>query len=125
MKLASIFWLLTTACLLSANASLPAADPPPEQKQFQDFVRNAAAKMRAADRPPKSKDEWLERKAEIRHGLEQAWNFPVEKCPLEPKLLGEEQREVVKDMALLMIEDEEYQFDRPQLQRAVEEYWSK
>lgn len=40
-------------------------------------------------------------------------------------LLSDEQREVVRDIVLLMIEDESYAFDRPHLQRAVEEYWSK
>ncbi len=93
MKLLSLLWLFTTACLFSANPSLSAADPTPEQQQFQNFVRAQAVNMRAADQLPKTKDEWLKRKDIIRRSLEESWDFPDEKCPLEPKILGEEQRD--------------------------------
>ncbi len=84
---------LLAFALLAFAAPLFAADPTPEQLQFQTFVRNYAAKMREKDKVPANKDEWLQRKAEIRRGLEEAWNFPAQKCPLEPKKLGEEQRD--------------------------------
>lgn len=86
-------FVLTVGVLLTSVVTLFAADPTPEQKQFQDFVRNYAAKMRAGDRVPGSKDEWLKQRARIRQGLEESWNFPDEKCPLEPQKLGEEQRD--------------------------------
>ena len=81
---------LAVICFVVGAAALPAAD---DTLQFQNFVRGYAAKMRANDRTPTSADEWLQRKAEIRRGLEEAWDFPNEKCPLEPKQLGEEQRD--------------------------------
>ena len=81
---------LAVVCFVVGAAALPAAD---DTLQFQNFVRGYAAKMRANDRTPTSADEWLQRKAEIRRGLEEAWDFPKEKCPLEPKQLGEEQRD--------------------------------
>lgn len=84
---------LAVALLLALATTLPAADPTPEQKQFQDFVRNYAKAMRAGDHGPASQDEWLKRKLEIRRGLEEAWDFPEEKCELQPKKLGEEQRD--------------------------------
>jgi dienelactone hydrolase len=85
--------LLSVVCLWTLASSLLAADPTPEQRQFQDFVRSYAAKMRAADRVPATKDEWFQQRDRIRRGLENAWNFPDETCPLEPKKLGEEQRD--------------------------------
>jgi dienelactone hydrolase len=81
------------ACLFAITTPLLAAEPTPEQKQFQNFVRNYAAKMRSADQLPASQEEWLQHRARIRRGLEDAWNFPAEKCPLDPKKLGEEQRD--------------------------------
>lgn len=86
-------FVLTVGLLLTSVVTLFAADPTPEQKQFQDFVRNHAAKMRAGDHVPGSKDEWLKQRARIRQGLEESWNFPDEKCPLEPQKLGGEQRD--------------------------------
>ncbi len=80
--------------VLGFAATLFAADPTPEQQQFQDFVRAQAAKMRSADRTPQSKAEWLKQREAIRRGLEEAWGgFPASPCPLEPKKLGEEQRD--------------------------------
>lgn len=40
-------------------------------------------------------------------------------------LLSNEQREVVRDVVLYLAADENYAFYRPQLLRAVEDYWSK
>src|SRR5262249_11724092 len=84
---------LLAATLLALATLLPAAEPTPAPKQFQDFVRNYGWQLRAADDGPKSKEEWLQRKVEIRRRLEEAWDFPDENCPLEPKKLGEEQRD--------------------------------
>lgn len=94
---------LNGIALLLALAAVPlqAADPTPEQLQFQTFVRNYAAKMREKDLAPASKEDWLKRRTEIREKLEAAWNFPDDDCPLEPKVLGEEQRDGYKFQKLI------------------------
>lgn len=94
---------LNGIAFLLALTALPvyAADPTPEQLQFQTFVRNYAAKLREQDRAPANKDEWLKRRTEIREKLEAAWNFPDDDCPLEPKVLGEEQRDGYKFQKLI------------------------
>jgi len=79
--------------LICTTVPLGAAEPTPEQMQFQTFVRAQAAKMRSADAIPATNAEWLQRKAIIRQGLEASWDFPEEHCALEPKKLGEEQRD--------------------------------
>ncbi|MFO0919557.1 MAG: acetylxylan esterase [Planctomycetaceae bacterium] len=82
------------AAFVSFAASLFAADPTPEQRQFQEFVRAQATTMRSPDRTPQSKEEWYKRRETIRRGLEVSWGgFPETPCPLEPKKLGEEQRD--------------------------------
>jgi hypothetical protein len=40
-------------------------------------------------------------------------------------LLNAAQREVVRDVALFLADDEDHSFDRPQLLRAIDEYWSR
>src|SRR5262245_419937 len=40
-------------------------------------------------------------------------------------LLTPAQREVVRDVALFLASEESYEFDRPHLLRAVEEFWSQ
>lgn len=81
------------AGLVCVTTNLIAAEPTGEQKQFQNFVRNEAAQRRATDAIPVTQEDWLQRKAEIRRGLEDIWNFPETRCPLEPKKLGEEHRD--------------------------------
>lgn len=61
---------------------------------FPEFVREFAREKRAADKPPASLEEWDQRKQQIRRKLIAAWGgFPEEKCPLEPKVLGELKRD--------------------------------
>jgi dienelactone hydrolase len=73
---------------------LAAAEPTPEQRQFQEFVRAQAAKLRAGDRVPATKEEWMARRDQIRRGLEEIWGgFPEHPCDLAPKKLGEERRD--------------------------------
>jgi cephalosporin-C deacetylase-like acetyl esterase len=61
---------------------------------YLGFIRVQAAKLRADDRPPTSLDEWKTRNAKIREQLLQAWGgFPKEKVPLNPKNLGQLQRD--------------------------------
>lgn len=58
-------------------------------QEFLAFVRARAAEARKADAPPRSLDDWVRRKAEIRSGFDKAWGtFPAAPCPLDPKLVG-------------------------------------
>jgi len=80
--------------VLFLNCGAHAADPTPEQRQFQDFIRAQARAINAERLPPKSADEWRTRREEIHAALERAWGgFPSEHAPLEPNILGEEQRD--------------------------------
>ncbi|OWK43146.1 alpha/beta hydrolase family protein [Fimbriiglobus ruber] len=69
------------------------ADPPPGQ-QYLDFIKKQAATLRAADKPPASRDEWQKQRDELRKNLLAAWGgFPTEKYPLDVKKLGELKRD--------------------------------
>lgn len=62
--------------------------------EFLRFIRTEGERLHAADQPPKTADEWRQRKARIREKLAEAFGgFPAEKCPLEPRLLGTLQRD--------------------------------
>lgn len=61
---------------------------------FLEFVRQQAAELRAADRPPATLAEWEQRRVALRRQLRAAWgDFPVSPCPLEPRVLGTLQRD--------------------------------
>ena len=76
-----------------------AAHPSPAQEagtplSFLDFAKHQAAEMRAADQAPTTLAEWNKRRAKLRQRLQAAWGeFPTEKCPLEPRILGTLQRD--------------------------------
>jgi dienelactone hydrolase len=82
------------AWVLLVSGSVFAAEPTPQQRQFQDFVRAQARAINAERVPPKSAEEWRARREAIHAALERAWGgFPTEHAPLEPKKLGQEQRD--------------------------------
>jgi cephalosporin-C deacetylase-like acetyl esterase len=61
---------------------------------FAQFIKTQAAALRAADKAPATLVEWNQTRARVRERLLQAWGgFPAEKCPLEPRKLGELQRD--------------------------------
>ncbi|MBP88546.1 MAG: acetylxylan esterase [Planctomycetaceae bacterium] len=63
-------------------------------KQFLTFVQQRAIAMRSADEPPASLDEWKTQRATLRQQLIRSWGgFPKERCPLEPRILGELKRD--------------------------------
>jgi cephalosporin-C deacetylase-like acetyl esterase len=69
---------------------------------FLDFARNTAADLRKEDRPPQSLKEWEQWRTALRASLQRAWgHFPSEACPLEPRLVGEFEREGYKVERLL------------------------
>ena len=88
-RLLSLPVLLAVALVFVPNGS--AADPPPPPgKEFLAFIKKQASDLRANDKPPATKDEWLTRKDALRKNLLAAWGgFPAEKCPLNPQAHGE------------------------------------
>ncbi len=69
-----------------------AQDSPADE--FLRFIRMEGERLRAADQPPKTAEEWQQRKVVIRQKLADAFGgFPTEKCALEPRLLGTLQRD--------------------------------
>lgn len=74
-----------------AAAQTPEAD---RTQEFLAFVKAQAAALRSADQPPTTAEEWAARKAKLRDELLAAWGgFPTESCPLEPRKLGELDRD--------------------------------
>ena len=69
--------------------------PDPDlSNQFLTFVRQRALAMRANDRPPASLAQWQEERVLLRQRLIRSWGgFPKEPCPLEPRILGELNRD--------------------------------
>ncbi len=98
-------WVLSAIIVCSGLgvSSRGTADDLPPREQFLAFIQQQAAAMRANDRPPQSKEEWLQQRQQIRERLESAWGgFPTEHSPLEPRKLGEFQREGYKVEKLLL-----------------------
>lgn len=91
MKLSILlFCLLLLAAMAALSAGVEAQSP----SSFLDFIRARAAKMRAGDAPPTSRPEWQKRRAQLRARLAKAWgDFPKNPAPLQPRLLGEIQRD--------------------------------
>ncbi|MSQ96939.1 MAG: acetylxylan esterase [Gemmataceae bacterium] len=79
--------LLILAIVASSQAL--SAQPSERQREYLKFIRAQANQMRAADKPPATREEWEAKTRDIRAQLQQAFgSFPKEKCPLEPKVLG-------------------------------------
>jgi hypothetical protein len=75
----------------------------PKETDFLKFVRAQATKLREQDRPPTTAEEWRARREMIRERLEAAWGgFPTEPCPLEPRKVGELQRDGYRIEKLLL-----------------------
>src|SRR4051812_42701192 len=82
------------ALLLLVPTIAPAADPPAPNQEYLAFIRAQAAALRAADKPPATREEWAARREELRRTRLAAWGgFPAEPCPLEAKKLGEIKRD--------------------------------
>ena len=80
-------------CLIVAMAIETATAAEPE-KTFLDFIKSRAAELHARDEAPASLDDWRNRRGAIRKQLLKAWGgFPEKPCPLNPKRLGELQRD--------------------------------
>ena len=61
---------------------------------FLHFVKARAAELRAQDAAPASLAEWNQQRAALRENLRKAWgDWPTTPAPLEPKKLGELQRD--------------------------------
>ena len=76
----------------SSSHSL-AADTP-ASGEYLEFIQHQAAARWADAAPPATLDEWRKQKETIRQQLSKAWGgFPAEPCPLEPRKLGEIQRD--------------------------------
>src|SRR5438045_3552950 len=61
---------------------------------FKSFVLRQGLELRKDDRAPKTIDEWNERRTKLREQLLKAWGgFPATDCDLEPRKLGEFQRD--------------------------------
>jgi hypothetical protein len=85
---AFIFIAFTT---LTARAEPHTSDP---GHQFLDFVRQQAAALRGAAKPPATLAEWKKQNAALRENLLRAWGgFPKTPCALSPRKLGELKRD--------------------------------
>ena len=84
-------FLFSMAC----SAPLLAQTPPTDrQREYLNFIKAQAAQLRAADKPPVTRQEWEARRGDIRKHLQQSFGtFPETPCPLEPKVLGVLQRD--------------------------------
>lgn len=61
---------------------------------FQSFVLKQALELRKNDQPPRTIEEWNQRRMSLREQLLKAWGgFPDTDCELEPRKLGEFQRD--------------------------------
>ncbi len=80
--------------MLAGPQPLFAQGPSERQREYLDFVKAEAAQLRAADKPPATREEWETRRLDLRAKLQQAFgSFPEKSCPLEPKVLGVLQRD--------------------------------
>ncbi len=71
--------------------------------QFLPFVQQQARQMRADDRPPTSLDQWKQDRQQLRQRLTQSWGpFPEEPCPLQPRIVGQIQRDGYRVERLLL-----------------------
>lgn len=83
---------LGVVTLFSSNAHGQSEDMAP--RLFQGFVQVQGRELRRQDAAPATKAEWDERRSKLRANLLKAWGgFPETPCALEPRKLGEFQRE--------------------------------
>lgn len=86
--------IVAALCVSMAAPALWGQAPTERQQEYLKFIRVEAAKLRAADKPPATREKWEQRRQEIRKHLQQAFGpFPEKPCPLEPKVLGVLQRD--------------------------------
>jgi len=84
--------LLSIAILASSQPLF--AQPNERQREYLNFIKGQAAQLRAADKPPATREEWEAQRRELRVNLQRAFGpFPDKACPLEPKVLGVLQRD--------------------------------
>jgi len=89
-RFAMILCGMLTVPLVAASADDAATGP----LQFNPFVKQQGLKLRQGDEAPKSMDEWQHRRAALKTRLSAAWGgFPEQPCDLEPRKLGEFERE--------------------------------
>jgi sugar lactone lactonase YvrE/dienelactone hydrolase len=84
--------LFAVVVLLLASVAVQGADPVPipANKQYLEFIRKEAARLRANDNPPATVEEWNAQETELRKRLLEAWGgFPETPCPLDPQTHGE------------------------------------
>jgi len=76
--------------LLSLTTCSQAAQP----NAFLEFIKASAQKLRADDKAPATKAEWLKQRKQIRANLLKAWGgFPKQHAPLKPRKHGELRRD--------------------------------
>lgn len=62
--------------------------------EFLAYIQQRGRTLRPNDSPPKTLDEWNNRRRELRAQLLRSWGgFPQDACPLEPQILGELSRD--------------------------------
>lgn len=87
MRIRSVVMFLVVVSVAVATAQEPATP-------FQAWIQNQARQLRSHDQPPATQEEWQQRKAELRANLARAWgSFPASDCDLEPRILGQFQRD--------------------------------
>jgi hypothetical protein len=85
----SLRWLFLVTLVGHASAPLLAQVPNERQREYLNFVKAQAARLRYADKPPATREEWEKRSRDLRDKLQRAFGTVPEKpCPLEPKVLG-------------------------------------
>ncbi len=89
-RFAMILCGMLTMPLVTARADDATTAP----LQFNPFVKQQGLNLRQGDEAPKSMDEWEHRRASLKTRLSAAWGgFPEQPCDLEPRKLGEFERE--------------------------------
>ena len=86
------------ALLLYSALAMPALsradDAVTAPLQFNPFVKQQGLNLRKGDEAPQSMDQWEHRRAALKTRLSAAWGgFPEHPCDLEPRKMGEFQRE--------------------------------
>ena len=68
--------LIATCGIVSpALAQMPPTD---RQREYLNFIKTRAEQIRTADKPPATREQWEERRADIRKHLQQAFGpFPA------------------------------------------------
>ena len=80
---------LLVATAIVGLSSPGRAGEPDSRHEYLEFIRAQARALRAADRPPSTRDEWAARRNALRERLWEAWGgFPGSPCPLEARGLG-------------------------------------